>query len=76
MITLTDLHPRHIELLNTMWAMNSSDQYDTWKCSLPLEVMNDVDSLEILLILETIDELYVKDFPDAKNVLSKFVLKG
>jgi hypothetical protein len=75
MITITGLLARQIELLNIMWSINDPEQYDIWKCSLPLDVMNEVDSLETLLILETLDTM-PQDLTDAKNVLSKFALKG
>ena len=75
MITITGLLARQIELLNIMWSISDPEQYDIWKCSLPLEVMNEVDTLETLIILETLDAS-VQDLSDAKNLLSKFALKG
>jgi hypothetical protein len=57
-----------------MWAIKDTEQYDTWKSNLSLEVMNEVETLEHLVLFASLDE--VQDLSAAKEVLSKFALKG
>jgi hypothetical protein len=56
-----------------MWNIDSSEDYEEWKSGLSEELMNEVDTLETLIMYETIEE-ELQSFEDAKQLLSKFAL--
>jgi len=74
MITIDNLTLHQINLLEIMWAIKDTEKYDIWKSNLSLEVMNEVETLEHLVLFASLDE--VQDLSAAKEVLSKFALKG
>jgi hypothetical protein len=72
-VTIEGVNKRQKRLLNIMWNIDSSEEYEEWKSGLSEELMNEVDTLETLLMYESIEE-ELQSFEDAKNVLSKFAL--
>ena len=73
MITIEGVTKRQKRLLNIMWDIDSSEDYEEWKSGLSEELMNEVDTLETLLMYETIEQ-ELQTFEDAKRLLSKFAL--
>ena len=73
MITIEGVTKRQKRLLNIMWDIDSSEDYEEWKSGLSEELMNEVDTLETLLVYETIEQ-ELQTFEDAKQLLSKFAL--
>jgi len=72
-VTIEGVSKRQKRLLNIMWNIDSSEDYEEWKSGLSEELMNEVDTLETLLMYETIEE-ELQSFEDAKQLLSKFAL--
>lgn len=74
MIQIDGLKEYQVKLLDLMWSINSDEEYENFKSSLSEDMMNEVDTLEQLLILATIDDEVTDNFDLAKEALSKFVL--
>jgi hypothetical protein len=74
MIEIDGLQPYQVKLLDLMWSINSDEEYENFKSSLSEDMMNEVDTLEQLLILATIDDEVTDNFDLAKEALSKFAL--
>lgn len=74
MIQIDGLQPYQVKLLDLMWSISSSDEYENFKSSLSEDMMNEVDTLEQMLILATIDDEVTDNFDLAKEALSKFAL--
>ena len=72
-VTIEGVSKRQKRLLNIMWNIDSSEDYEEWKSGLSEELMNEVDTLETLIMYETIEE-ELQSFADAKQLLSKFAL--
>jgi len=72
-VTIEGVNKRQKRLLNIMWNIDSSEDYEEWKSGLSEELMNEVDTLETLLMYESIEE-ELQSFEDAKQLLSKFAL--
>ena len=74
MITIDGLTKRQVELLDTMWELDSPEEYETWKSGLSENTMNMVDSLEQMVILATLDQEVenLSNFDEAAAVLSKY----
>jgi transcriptional regulator of NAD metabolism len=74
MITINGLKPHQVKLLDLMWSINSPEDYEEFKSQLSEDMMNEVDTLEQLVIFATIDEEMEETLTDAKEALSKFAL--
>jgi hypothetical protein len=74
MIEIDGLQPYQVKLLDLMWSINSDEEYENFKSSLSEDMMNEVDTLEQLLIFATIDDEVTDNFDLAKEALSKFAL--
>lgn len=74
MIEIDGLNEYQIKLLNLMWTMKTAEEYQRFKSMLTEQMMNDVDTLEQLVILASLDEEIGDNVEDATEVLSKFVL--
>jgi hypothetical protein len=72
-VTIEGVSKRQKRLLNIMWNIDSSEDYEEWKSGLSEELMNEVDTLETLIMYESIEE-ELQSFEDAKQLLSKFAL--
>jgi hypothetical protein len=74
MIQIDGLKPYQVKLLDLMWAIDSPEEYEQFKSMLSEDLMNEVDTLEYMILLATIDEEMDDTLIDAKEALSKFVL--
>jgi transcriptional regulator of NAD metabolism len=74
MITIDGLKPYQVKLLDLMWSINNPEDYEEFKSQLSEDMMNEVDTLEQMIILATLDEEMPEDLTDAKEALSKFAL--
>ena len=74
MIQIDGLKPYQVKLLDLMWSIESAEEYEKFKSMLSEDLMNEVDTLEQMIVLATIDEEMDDTLTDAKEALSKFVL--
>lgn len=76
MITLENLTPEQVEMLDILWSMTELSEVEEWQETLTEEerVMSEV--LIRLVILESMDRVITSDLTDAEEVLKKFTLKG
>ena len=74
MIQIDGLKPYQVKLLDLMWSIESAEEYEKFKSMLSEDLMNEVDTLEQMIVLATIDEEMDETLTDAKEALSKFVL--
>jgi hypothetical protein len=73
MITLNNLTQEQIEMLDTMWKLDSYEDYDDWFESLSKKDRKMAETLRNMVIAEEMEKM-LGDCADAKNVLSKFSL--
>jgi len=73
MITLNNLTQEQIEMLDTMWELDSYEDYDNWFESLNKKDRRMAETLQTMVIAEEMEKM-LGDCADAKNVLSKFSL--
>jgi len=69
MITITGLTKRQVKLLDKMWAIDSCREYMDWKESMTQKQVQEVDTLEEMVMLAELDE--VDDLTEANNILMK-----
>ena len=69
MITITGLTKRQVKLLDKMWAIDSYQEYMDWKESMTQKQVQEVDTLEEMVMLAELDE--VDDLTEANNILTK-----
>ncbi len=74
MITITGLTKKQVELLDTMWELKDVEDYEQWRDSLDEETMNEVDTLEQMVLLAQSDEIADCDCEKAMAYLDKFML--
>lgn len=72
MIHLDNLTPEQVEMLDTMWSLESYDEYQAYLDSLSASDRKMAESLAQMVILAEMDNL-VGDCAEAKEVLAKFV---
>lgn len=76
-IEIKNLTPEQVEMLDAMWACESSEEYLDWYNLLDAEDQDMADVLQRMIILETMDEMLeeVSDgYTDVKSYLKKFML--
>ena len=76
-IQIENLTPEQVEMLDAMWACESSEEYLDWYNLLDAEDQDMADVLQRLIILETMEEMLeeVSDgYTDVKSYLKKFQL--
>jgi uncharacterized protein YukE len=73
MITLNNLTQEQVEMLDTMWQLDSYEDYDNWFESLSKKDRRMAETLQTMVIAEEMEKM-LGDCVDAKNVLSKFSL--
>ena len=73
MITLNNLTQEQVEMLDTMWELDSYEDYDNWFESLNKKDRRMAETLQTMVIAEEMEKM-LGDCADAKNVLSKFSL--
>jgi hypothetical protein len=69
MITITGLTKRQVKLLDKMWAIDSYQEYMDWKESMTQKQVQEVDTLEEMVMLAELDE--VDNLTEANNILTK-----
>ncbi len=73
MIQLENLTPEQVEMLDTMWDLESYEEYTQYLDSLNAEDRKMAEALSQLVILAEMDEL-LGNCVEAKDVLKKFAL--
>ncbi len=73
MIQLENLTPEQVEMLDTMWELESYEEYTQYLDSLNAEDRKMAETLSQLVILAEMDEL-LGNCVEAKDVLKKFAL--
>jgi len=76
-IEIKNLTPEQVEMLDAMWACESSEEYLTWYHLLDAEDQEMADVLQRMIILETMDEMLeeVSDgYADVRAYLKQFQL--
>ena len=72
-VTLTGLNDRQVNILDTMWSLDSTEAWDEWFDTLDENTAFDALVLRELVILEIHDHEAVKDLSLAQHVLSKLM---
>ena len=76
-IEIKDLTAEQVEMLDAMWACETSEEYLDWYNLLDARDQDMADVLQRMIILETMDEMLeeVSDgYTDVRNYLKKFQL--
>ena len=75
-IKLSGLTYEQVEMLDTMWSLDTIDEFFNWYETLDKDDQNTVDTLQRLIILEVADAEWEKTnkFPQAKSLLKQFML--
>jgi hypothetical protein len=72
-IHLTNLTPDQVEMLDTMWHLDSESEYFDWYGQLTAEDQHSADVLQRLVILESMEET-LGNCAEAGVVLQQFRL--
>lgn len=72
MITLENLTPEQVEMLNILWSMTELSEVEEWQETLTEEEREMSEALIRLVILESMDNIITSDLSDAQEVLKKF----
>jgi uncharacterized protein YukE len=72
-IHLTNLTPYQVEMLDTMWHLDSESEYLDWYEQLTAEEQCCADVLQRLVILESMEET-LGNCAEARSVLQQFRL--
>jgi hypothetical protein len=72
MITLENLTPEQVEMLDILWSMTELSEVEEWQETLSEEEREMSESLICLVILESMDKVITSDLSDAQEVLKKF----
>ncbi len=72
MITLENLTPEQVEMLNILWSMTELSEVEEWQETLTEEEREMSEALIRLVILESMDKIITSDLSDAQEVLKKF----
>lgn len=72
-VQLTHLTQHQVDLLNQMWELKEEQDYFAWYESLDAETQQEVEGLQTLIILESVDQL-MTDLSEARQVLKQFML--
>ena len=70
MITIDNLSPRQVYLLDIMWSIDGYDDYMEWKAG---QDVHEIQILEELLLLADIDTMVQDDVSDAAMMLDKYM---
>jgi hypothetical protein len=72
---LEGLTEHQVELLDTMWAIEEFDDLEDWMATLSKADRVEAESLQRLVILETLEEMLEQSkYPDANRVIDQFRL--
>jgi len=72
-IKLTGLNKRQVNILNMMWSLDSTEDWDDWFDSLDVDTAHEALVLRELILLEITDREATKDLSLAKHVLDNLV---
>lgn len=70
MVTIDGLTTKQVEMLDTMWNIDSAEDYTEWKETLNSTDMNMVILLEEMIILAELDNLQNDECDRARDYLS------
>jgi len=76
-INIENLTPYQVEMLDAMWACESSEEYMDWYNLLDSKDQAMADVLQRLVILETMEEMLSEvsnQYQDVRDYLKKFQL--
>lgn len=68
-VTISGLTKRQVKLLDKMWAIDSYQEYVDWKESMTQPQVQEIETLEELILLAEIDQ--VDDLSEANFVIGK-----
>ena len=75
MITINNLTPYQVEMLDHMWSLETEEEFFEWYNLLDEEDQILADGLQQMIILESMEEVLDNDYTDAKKALKKFALQ-
>jgi len=75
MITINNLTPYQVEMLDHMWSLETEEEFFEWYNLLDKEDQILADGLQQMIILESMEEVLDNDYKDAKEALKKFALQ-
>lgn len=73
-ITLTNLTPHQVQLLDHMWGLESLEEVEEWMSTLSAKDRVTSRTLMTMVMHEIVEELAVEDLNLANDYLSKFRL--
>jgi hypothetical protein len=73
MITIENLTPYQVEMLDHMWSLDTYEEYSEWLDLLDDEDRKLAETLQQMIIMEEIEPMLVNCI-EAKEVLKKFAL--
>ena len=73
MITISGLTKAQVNLLDQMWAIDSYQEYTEWKESQTEEVMNEIDTLEEMVLLAELDSIQDDECGKANTELKRIM---
>jgi hypothetical protein len=73
-ITLTNLTPHQVELLDHMWNLESMQEVEEWQATLSASDRVMSDTLMRMVLQEIVEDLVVEDLSLAKEYLLRFRL--
>jgi len=71
-VVIRGVTKKQVKLLDKMWSLDSSDEYQQWKSTLSSKQQREVALLEELLLLADIDWMAEEDLSDAQQLLMTF----
>ena len=72
-LEINNLTKHQVALLETMWEIKEESDYHDWYQELDTETQQEVETLQTLIILDSMDQLLV-DTTQAQQALEKFML--
>jgi hypothetical protein len=73
-ITLTNLTPHQVDLLDQLWSLESMQEVDEWLSTLSAKDRVLSRTLMQMVMQETIEDLVVEDLSLAREYLTRFQL--
>ena len=76
-ISIENLTPYQVEMLDAMWACESAEEYMDWYNLLDAEDQDMADVLQHLIIMESMEEMLSEissQYQDVREYLKKFML--
>ena len=73
-ITLTNLTPYQVEMLDHMWNLESMQEVEEWQSTLSAKDRVMSDTLMRMVLQEVVEDLVVEDLSLAREYLTRFQL--